>query len=166
MPNPSISESRLLRSVWVDARSPTSSPCLPPLLPATVSQSILTTAVSHLFLNINSNFFEKLNSVQTTDMLLSQWTGKLLPRHLCQSSQYYGVPRSCSCWASWSSGWPLAVLTSATFTPGLSKLSSVTVSLSFTRVMFDWDEADYTKLSTLSSLLSSISSLLLLPFLR
>ena len=46
-----------------------------------------------------------------------------------------------------------------------SKLLTM-VSLSNTRVMFDWDEADYTKLSTLSSLLSSISSLLLLPFLR
>ena len=41
-----------------------------------------------------------------------------------------------------------------------------TVISSNTRVMFDWDEADFTKLSTLSSLLSSISSLLLLPFLR
>jgi len=42
---------------------------------------------------------------------------------------------------------------------------SADVSYLYTRVMFDWDEADYTKLSTLSSLLSSISSLLLLPFL-
>jgi len=42
---------------------------------------------------------------------------------------------------------------------------SADVSYLYTRVMFDWDEADFTKLSTLSSLLSSISSLLLLPFL-
>ena len=48
----------------------------------------------------------------------------------------------------------------------LHHLFLATVISSKTRVMFDWDEADFTKLSTLSSLLSSISSLLLLPFLR